>query len=77
VSWGRMQVEGLDVGKDFKLYPGGRRPWDWAETDTVMCPASSRPTRRSCLTTARPWWCEGLDQTLKPRPQLPLAKIRT
>ena len=25
VSWGRMQVEGLDVGKDFKLYPGGGR----------------------------------------------------
>jgi hypothetical protein len=32
VSWGRMEVEGLGAGKDFKLYPGGGRAWDWAET---------------------------------------------
>jgi hypothetical protein len=29
-----MDVEDLDVGKDFKLYPGGGRPWDWSETGT-------------------------------------------
>jgi hypothetical protein len=29
-----MQVEGLGVGKDFKLYPGGGSAWDWAETGT-------------------------------------------
>jgi hypothetical protein len=29
-----MDVEGLGVGKDFKLYPGGGRPWDWNETGT-------------------------------------------
>ncbi len=23
ISWGRMEVEGLGAGKDFKLYPGG------------------------------------------------------
>jgi hypothetical protein len=34
VSWGRMEVEGLAPGKDFKLYPGGGRPWDWSETGT-------------------------------------------
>ncbi|MEV4168991.1 MULTISPECIES: Mth938-like domain-containing protein [unclassified Nonomuraea] len=34
VSWGRMVVEGLGEGKDFKLYPGGGRPWDWNETGT-------------------------------------------
>ncbi|MEU8283331.1 Mth938-like domain-containing protein [Micromonospora sp. NPDC048905] len=34
VSWGRMDVEDLGVGKDFKLYPGGGRPWDWSETGT-------------------------------------------
>ena len=28
ISWGRMQVEGLGAGKDFKLYPGGGRAWD-------------------------------------------------
>ncbi len=38
VSWGRMDVEGLGVGKDFKLYPGGGRAWDWAETGTQHVP---------------------------------------
>lgn len=34
ISWGHMEVEGLDPGKDFKLWPGGGRPWDWSETGT-------------------------------------------
>jgi len=34
VSWGRMSVAGLQPGKDFKLWPGGGRPWDWTETGT-------------------------------------------
>jgi hypothetical protein len=38
ISWGRMEVEGLGVGKDFKLYPGGGREWDWAETGTRHSP---------------------------------------
>lgn len=38
VSWGRMQVEGVGSGKDFKLYPGGGRAWDWAETGTAHVP---------------------------------------
>jgi hypothetical protein len=38
VSWGRMEVDGLGVGKDFKLYPGGGRPWDWTETGTQHVP---------------------------------------
>jgi hypothetical protein len=38
VSWGRMEVEGLPVGKDFKLYPGGGRAWDWSETGTRHSP---------------------------------------
>ena len=32
LSWGRMKVEGLGAGKDFKLWPGGGREWDWQET---------------------------------------------
>lgn len=27
-------VEGVGEGKDFKLYPGGGREWDWNETGT-------------------------------------------
>jgi hypothetical protein len=38
ISWGRMEVEGLDPGKDFKLYPGGGRAWDWRETNTEHVP---------------------------------------
>lgn len=38
VSWGRMEVEGLGVGKDYKLYPGGGRAWDWAESGTRHVP---------------------------------------
>ena len=38
VSWGRMEVEGIGQGKDFKLYPGGGRKWDWRETGTQHVP---------------------------------------
>src|SRR6516165_3992702 len=38
ISWGRMEIEGLGAGKDFKLYPGGGRAWDWAETGTRHSP---------------------------------------
>jgi hypothetical protein len=34
ISWGKMTVEGLDGGKDYKLWPGGGRLWDWVETRT-------------------------------------------
>jgi len=34
ISWGRMEAEGLEPDKDFMLYPGGGRPWDWAEFGT-------------------------------------------
>jgi hypothetical protein len=29
-----MTVYTLGTGKDFKLYPGGGREWDWSETGT-------------------------------------------
>ena len=38
VSWGRMEVDDLGAGKDFKLYPGGGRLWDWRETGTEHVP---------------------------------------
>ncbi len=34
IAWGRMTVEGLGSGRDFKLWPGGGRSWDWRETGT-------------------------------------------
>jgi hypothetical protein len=33
-----MEIDGLGDGKDFKLYPGGGRSWDWAETGTRHSP---------------------------------------
>ncbi len=34
LEWGRMDIAGLGGGKDFKLWPGGGREWDWRETGT-------------------------------------------
>ncbi len=33
-SWGRMEIEKIGSGKDFKLWPGGGRAWDWSEYGT-------------------------------------------
>ncbi len=38
ISWGKMEVEGVGPGKDFKLWPGGGRAWDWTETNTHHTP---------------------------------------
>lgn len=38
LSWGRMEVDGVGVFKDVKLYPGGGRAWDWNETGTRHYP---------------------------------------
>ena len=37
-GWGKMEVRSLGRGKDFKLWPGGGRPWDWNETGTSHVP---------------------------------------
>lgn len=33
-GWGRIEIEGIGAGKDYKLWPGGGRPWDWREHGT-------------------------------------------
>lgn len=38
VTWGRMEIEGVGIGSDFKLWPGGGRPWNWSETGTHHAP---------------------------------------
>ena len=37
-AWGRMEVDGIGAGKDFKLNPGGGREWDWNEARTRHAP---------------------------------------
>ena len=38
IEWGLIRVEGLGEGRDVKLWPGGGRGWDWAETNTHHVP---------------------------------------
>lgn len=38
ISWGHMKVDGVGEGKDFKLWPGGGRAWNWNETGTRHVP---------------------------------------
>ena len=38
LGWGKMKIESIGSGKDFKLWPGGGRPWDWTETGTAHSP---------------------------------------
>ncbi len=38
LSWGHMVIDGVGRGKDFKLWPGGGREWDWTETGTHHVP---------------------------------------
>jgi hypothetical protein len=38
LSWGRIVVDGVGAGKDFKLWPGGGREWNWKETGTHHVP---------------------------------------
>ena len=33
-GWGKMEIETIGSGKDFKLWPGGGRTWDWSEHGT-------------------------------------------
>lgn len=37
-AWGHMEIEGVGSGRDFKLWPGGGRAWDWTETNTHHAP---------------------------------------
>jgi hypothetical protein len=38
ISWGYMTIENIGPGKDFKLWPGGGREWNWSETGTHHVP---------------------------------------
>ena len=38
LSWGQMEVEGLGIAKDFKLFPGGGRLWEWNVNGTSHDP---------------------------------------
>jgi hypothetical protein len=56
VSWGQLEVDGLSTGKDFKLFPGGGRAWDWNETGTGTSLVSNLLTSRSSSLTVPLLW---------------------
>lgn len=70
ISWGHMEIEGLGAGKDFKLYPGGGRDWDWAETGTShspgIQPADVEELLAHCATTIV--LSQGMDKRLEVAP---------
>ena len=49
ITWGRMEVAGIGTGKDFKLWPGGGRKWNWRETDTHHVPGIQRADVKELL----------------------------
>ena len=38
LSWGQIEIDGNQVYKDIKLFPGGCREWNWQETGTEHSP---------------------------------------
>ncbi len=38
LSWGKMDIEGVGPGRDFMLWPGGGREWDWKLSNTHHVP---------------------------------------
>jgi hypothetical protein len=38
VAWGQIEVEGVGMFKDAKVFPSGAREWDWSETGTAHDP---------------------------------------
>ncbi len=38
LAWGKIEVEGVGILRDAKLFPGGAREWDWDETGTEHIP---------------------------------------
>lgn len=50
LSWGKMTVDGVGSGKDFKLWPGGGREWDWNETNTQHVPGIQPADMEELLT---------------------------
>ena len=38
LSWGKIEIDGNQIFKDVKLFPGGCRKWNWKETGTEHSP---------------------------------------
>jgi len=38
LSWGKIEIDGNQLFKDIKLFPGGCRRWNWRETGTEHSP---------------------------------------
>lgn len=70
---GRIEADGVGAGKDLKLYPGGGREWDWAETGTRHSPGIQPADAGELLArgaTMVVLSC-GMDQVLRADPATP------
>ncbi len=38
LCWGQIEIDGDQIYKDVKLFPGGCREWNWQETGTEHSP---------------------------------------
>jgi len=47
IFWGKMEVEGIGKGKDFKLYPGGGEIGTGPKQTPSMCLGFNQPMLRS------------------------------
>jgi hypothetical protein len=65
-----MEVEGLGVGKDFMLYPGGGGEWDWGRTGTRHAPGIQPADVEELLTQGATTvvLSRGMDQQLRVDP---------
>jgi len=34
IKWGLMKIQGYPPGRDFMIYPGGAKSWDWNNSNT-------------------------------------------
>ena len=34
IQWGSMKIKGYPLGRDFMIYPGGAKSWDWNKSNT-------------------------------------------
>jgi hypothetical protein len=59
LPWGRIETEDGRAFKDAKLWPGGGREWDWAETGTSHVPGiqpAAGCVSESARCEPRVWW---------------------
>ena len=74
ISWGKIAPEFLPEGKDYKLYPGGGRLWDWTEDGTRHRPGITEASVKEIVDKGATTvvLSRGMDEVL----QVPAATVK-